>query len=400
MRTVTMMPRSPLMRAHDMPRAAVPPMRLALVAVCAAGLSCLGACSTAREASDRAELHRFREMVMGVEMTVVVDDDSADRAAGSARAAFDAARAVDEALSDWTSSSGLRDTARAAASAPPGTPVPASPALIDATMRAAEMSRITGGAFDCTAAPIVALWRKARSAGVPPQDGALAEARERVGYQKVHADPSGATLRFDISGMSLDFGGIGKGIASSAALAAARRAGCERVLVAVSGDIAAGAAPRGREGWQVAIESGLGTLAPCVVWLRESALSTSGDAEQVLVHGGQRHSHIVDPRTGRAVSHSIAPTVWSTDPAVADAAATALSVLGVGEMDTLCERIRASGTPIEMRVACREAPDGPVLIRVTPNFPVCAGAREGSGTPPEPAPKSRAQDPSAVPGGR
>ena len=399
MRTVTMMPRSPLMRVRDMPRTAMPPARMVLAAVWAAGLSCVGACSTSREASDRPQLHRFREMVMGVEMSVVVDDDSPARAAGSARAAFDAARAVDEALSDWTSSSGLRDTARAAASAPAGTPVPASPALVDATMRAAEMSRITGGAFDCTAAPIVALWRQARTAGVPPQDGALAEARARVGYQRVHADLSGGTLRFDVSGMSLDFGGIGKGIASSAALAAARRAGCERVLVAVSGDIAAGAAPRGREGWQVAIESGLGTLAPCVVWLRESALSTSGDAEQVLVHGGQRHSHIVDPRTGRAVSHSIAPTVWSTDPAVADAAATALSVLGVGEMDTLCERIRASGTPVEMRVAYRETPDGPVLIRATTDFPVCMDGREGAGTPPDPAPTSRPQDASAGPAG-
>lgn len=400
MRTVTTMPQSPPMRVRDMTRAAVPPMRLALVAAWTAALPCLGACSTAREASDGAQLHRFREMVMGVEMTVVVDDDRADRAADSARAAFDAARAVDEALSDWTSSSGLRDTARAAASEPPGTPVPASPALIDATVRAAEMSRITGGAFDCTAAPIVALWREARSAGVPPQDGALAEARARVGYRMVHADPSGGTLRFDMSGMSLDFGGIGKGIASSAALAAARRAGCERVLVAVSGDIAAGAAPRGREGWQVAIESGLGTLAPCVVWLRESALSTSGDAEQVLVHGGQRHSHIVDPRTGRAVSHSIAPTVWSTDPAVADAAATALSVLGVGEMDALCERIRANGTPIEMRVAYRENPDGPVLISATPNFPACRGADADSGKPHEPAQDSRTPHPPAAPSGR
>jgi thiamine biosynthesis lipoprotein len=333
-----------------------------------------GACSTAREAPGPATLHRYREMVMGVEMLVVVDDDSAERAARAARAAFDAARAVDEALSDWTASSGLRATLDAARAAPPGTPVPASPILVDATSRACEMSRITDGAFDCTAAPVVALWREARAAGAPPSDAALADARMRVGYQHVRADRDAGTVQLGIPGMTLDFGGIGKGIASSAALSAARRGGCDRILVAVSGDVAAGEAPRGREGWQVAIESGLGTLGSCVVSLRESALSTSGDAEQVLAHGGQRHSHIVDPRTGSAVNHSIAPTAWSTDPAIADAAATSLSVLGVEGMDALCERIRATGVPIEMRVAYRETPEGPVIIRSTPGFPTCIGA--------------------------
>lgn len=359
----------------------------------AAVAACAGACSATRDAPGTATLHRFREMVMGVEMLVVIDDDSAERAARSARAAFDAARAVDEALSDWTSSSGLRATLDAARAAPTGAPVPASPILIEATCRAREMSALTDGAFDCTAAPVVALWREARASGAPPSEEAIAGARARIGYRHVRADRDAGTLQFELPGMTLDFGGIGKGIASSAALAAARRDGSERVLVAVSGDVAAGAPPRGRDGWQVAIESGLGTLEACVVSLRESALSTSGDAEQVLVHGGQRHSHIVDPRTGKAVNHSIAPTVWSTDPAVADAAATSLSVLGVSGMDALCGRIRSAGVAIEMRVAYRESPGGPVLIRTTPGFPACIGAPLAVSDPqPQGVPASPARD--------
>lgn len=354
-------------------------------ALAATAPACAIACSTPQHAEGPASLHRFREMVMGVEMLVVVDDDSRDRAVHAARAAFDAARGVDESLSDWSASSGLRTTLNAAAAASPGTPVPASPALVDATRRALEMSRVSDGAFDCTAAPVVALWREARAAGAPPTADAVAEALRRTGYRHLSADPASGTLRLGVKGMGLDFGGIGKGIASSAALAAARRTGCDRVLIAVSGDVAAGAAPRGRPGWQVAIESGLGSLAPCVVLLRDAALSTSGDAEQVLVHGGQRHSHIVDPRTGQAVNHAIAPTVWSTDPAVADAAATSLSVLGIGGMDALCERIRSAGIAIEMRVAYRDAPDGPVRIRETTGFPACiAGAEPPPAAPAQP----------------
>jgi thiamine biosynthesis lipoprotein len=343
-------------------------------ALIAATGACMAACSAPPPTTAGATLHRFREMIMGVEVRIVIDDDSAELATRSARAAFDAVRNVDESISDWTASSALAATLRAAEAAPAGTPVPANAILVDAARRAAEMSRLTDGAFDCTAAPLVAVWREARRAGAPPADDAIAQAMKRVGSRHLHADPSQGTLRFDIREMSLDFGGIGKGIASAAAVAAARRDGCDRVLVAVSGDVAAGAAPRGREGWQVAIESGLGSLEPCVVWLRESALSTSGDAEQVLVHGGTRHSHIVDPRTGKAVTDAIAPTVWSPDAAVADAAATALSVLGVRAMDSLCARIRATGVPIEMRVAYRDAPGGPVQVRSTPGFPPCISA--------------------------
>jgi len=349
---------------------------MARIAAAAIMSACASACSTTRPAADTPTLHRFREIVMGVEMLVVIDEDSPQQAARSARAAFDAARAVDEAISDWTATSGLKVTLDAAAAVPEGTPVPASDVLVDAIARADAMSRLTDGAFDCTAAPVVLLWREARATGTPPDPSAVATALERMGYRHVHVDRAAKTLRLDRRGMSLDFGGIGKGIASAVALAAARDQGCDRVLVAVSGDVAAGSAPRGRQGWQVAIESGLGSLEPCVVWLRESALSTSGDAEQVLVHGGQRHSHIVDPRTGQAVSHAIAPTVWSTDPAVADAAATSLSVMGIDGMDALCDRIRSSGTPIEMRVAYRETPDGPVLIRTTRGFPACISAEE------------------------
>lgn len=352
--------------------------RIAAVALCASGAA---SCATGPAHPGTASLHRFREMAMGVEVLVVIDHDSEAHARRSAREALDAVRAVDEAISDWTASSGLRATLAAAEAAAPGAPVAASPALVDAVARSLEMSRITDGAFDCTAAPVIAIWREARASGTPPAESALADALQRTGYGHLSADRAGGTIRIGRRGMSLDFGGIGKGIAAAAAVEAARRSGCERVLVAVSGDVAAGAAPRGREGWQVAIESGMGSLAPCAVWLRESALSTSGDAEQVLVRGGTRHSHIVDPRTGRAVTHSIAPTVWSTDPAVADAAATALSVMGIAAMDPLCERIRATGVAIEMRVAYRDTPDGPVRIRATPGFLRCIGSEDAGARP-------------------
>jgi thiamine biosynthesis lipoprotein len=57
-------------------------------------------------------------------------------------------------------------------------------------------------------------------------------------------------------------------------------------------------------------------------------VATSGGSEQYVEIGGVRYSHIIDPRTGLGVTGRHLVTVIADDAALADAAATALSVLG------------------------------------------------------------------------
>ena len=59
----------------------------------------------------------------------------------------------------------------------------------------------------------------------------------------------------DQAGMRLDLGGIGKGYAADAALAALADLGIRRALVAASGDLAIGDPPPGRRGWSVGIDA-------------------------------------------------------------------------------------------------------------------------------------------------
>ena len=58
------------------------------------------------------------------------------------------------------------------------------------------------------------------------------------------------------------------------------------------------------------------------------ALYTSGNYFRFKEHEGKRYSHIIDPRTGWPVDHIISATVIHKNGALADAAATALSVAG------------------------------------------------------------------------
>ena len=126
--------------------------------------------------------------------------------------------------------------------------------------------------------------------------------------------------------MQLVAGGIAKGFAADEAAAVLASHRITRVLVAAGGDIVAGDAPPGRDGWQVAV-LGLGEVPLRSVTLRHQAVSTSGDAEQYFEVAGVRYSHIIDPRTGRALTGRSSVTVIARNGISSDSLATALSVM-------------------------------------------------------------------------
>ena len=64
------------------------------------------------------------------------------------------------------------------------------------------------------------------------------------------------------------------------------------------------------------------------VLLHDRAISTSGDAEQRVDLGGVRYSHIVNPKTGLALTGRHSVTVIAPNGITADSLATAVSVLG------------------------------------------------------------------------
>jgi thiamine biosynthesis lipoprotein len=105
---------------------------------------------------------------------------------------------------------------------------------------------------------------------------------------------------------------------------AIRAAGVRSALVDLSGDVLAGDPPPGRRAWVVAIDDGRGTT----LFLRNQAVTTSGDREQHLDAGGERLSHVIDPATGWPVSTRVQVTAIAPTATEADALATALCVMG------------------------------------------------------------------------
>ena len=176
-----------------------------------------------------------------------------------------------------------------------------------------KLTRETDGAFDPTQIALFDLWRAARKAGTVPSAAAIASAL---------AAPR----------TRLDLGGIAKGYAADAAIAVLRAEGVSRALVAVSGDLAAGA----DRAWRISLD-----LVGATILLRHAAVSTSGDTEQYLEASGKRYSHIIDPRTGYGLTNNVVASVVANTGMVADALATVVCLMGVRAGTAIARRYRA-----------------------------------------------------------
>jgi thiamine biosynthesis lipoprotein len=130
--------------------------------------------------------------------------------------------------------------------------------------------------------------------------------------------------------MRIDLGGIAKGYILQDALAVLRRQGIPSAMIEAGGDLVVGDAPPGQAGWNVYVASGDATMLKRARALTNAAVATSGGSEQFFEVKGVRYSHVIDPRTGLGVTGRHIVTVIADNAALADAAATALSVLGPG----------------------------------------------------------------------
>ena len=216
--------------------------------------------------------------------------------------------------------------------APAGTPVNVSPETIEVLELSRDISRRTAGAFDVTVGPLVTLWKEAGKSGVMPSREKIAAARSVVSYEGVLVDRAARMVSLAHEGMTLNLSAIAKGYIAGREAAVLKSDGISSGFVNAGGDIAfLGANPDGSP-WRAGIadpRDDRKTMDTLLV--NDKAVVTSGNYEQYSVIEGKRFSHIIDPRTGMPLEGSAPPASVTTiagDPAVADAWATALEVLG------------------------------------------------------------------------
>ena len=194
--------------------------------------------------------------------------------------------------------------------------------LIDTAL---YISYLTDGAFDITCGPLTHLWRESKTKGRIPSKKKICQNLKNVGYKFVQLNTHNSTVLLLKKGMQLDAGGIAKGYIADIIGKFLRREGLPSYMIDLGGDIATGRPPPGKPGWSIRMP-GNG-----IIHLANKAIATSGPDYQFIVYKSKKYSHIIDPRTGWGVTDPRTVTVINRSGMMADALASAFSVISISE---------------------------------------------------------------------
>ena len=225
------------------------------------------------------------------------------------------------------------DLARLNAAAGSGSPVPLEEETLDVLEAALRYGTESGGAFDCTIAPVMDAWGFGGSEAEERVPGAetLAALLPLVDSANLRVDSAAGTAELLLSGMEVDLGGIAKGYAADRLTELAEESKVDGALFDLGNSTMAAVGQRPGGGpWRIALrdpadaEQRLGVLS-----LQDRSLSTSGSYERYFIQDGVTYHHILDPNTGYpAQTGLLSVTVVAQSAALADAWSTALFVLG------------------------------------------------------------------------
>lgn len=256
----------------------------------AAGAVVLAPTFARRGARGSDTLVHHQTWIMGQIARVWILGLDEERAHEAINAAFADMRALERSLTSFGADSELA----AVLASPTGSSLLVSPAFAQALEAARSAWIATRGAFD----PSVVRDRPA-----PGMDAFALE---------------GKRLRRGSREASLDFGGIGCGLALDRAGTVLQAHGVSQALIELSGDFLALGAPDGFAGWPlVAADPWTGEPTEAVFDLNHAALATSAVVER---------RSILDPRSGQIAEHVAQATVLAPTATLADAWSTAAVV--------------------------------------------------------------------------
>lgn len=169
-------------------------------------------------------------------------------------------------------------------------------------MRAERAFVESDGRFDITVKPLMALWGFYRKQKSPPSDAEIKAALQKTGFKKLQFDRSKRTVKFSVSGMALDLGGIAKGYAADLAAEAILKQGISRGVIDLGGNLKLlPDLPPGKKCYAIGVRNPAKRnelLSEKLKLPGGTAVASSGDYERFTVLAGKRYGHIIDPVKG------------------------------------------------------------------------------------------------------
>lgn len=237
----------------------------------------------------------------------------------------------DQLLSTWKNDSALMRFNLSSSTAP----WPVTEAMADIVTESLRIGQKTQGAMDVTVGPLVNLWGfgpDKQPVSTPTQEQ-IDTAKAKTGLQHLTVlNTAGRQyLQKDLPELYVDLSTVGEGYAADHLARLMGQEGISRYLVSVGGALSSrGMNAEGRP-WRVAIQKPTDkeNAVQAIVDINGHGISTSGSYRNYYELDGQRISHVIDPQTGRPITHKlVSVTVIAPTALEADAWDTGLMVLG------------------------------------------------------------------------
>jgi thiamine biosynthesis lipoprotein ApbE len=274
------------------------------------------------QSSDKPILVYKEKYIMGTVFEIAAYAESSEKGSAAIAKAWQEIVRMDDLMSNYKPESALSRLNRSAHFHAQKVP----PDLYRVIEQAVQFSRLSGGKFDITVAPLVNLWKAALSGDSLPSLSQRQQAEECVGYEKIELTPPDQ-IAFRSSCMQLDLGAIGKGYAVDRAAEMLHAYGIRNALINSGGStILALGSPPGKPGWLVHLRDPSHKIDPYVM-LKDQSVSTS-EQTAVSLLAPESAGHIIDPATGRPLDTQFAVSVITSSGTPSDGLSTTLLLLG------------------------------------------------------------------------
>lgn len=250
--------------------------------------------------------------------------------------AFDRADELIHVINAWDPTSPLAAVNRMAGQRPVTVPQ----VLFDLVERSLKVCAFTEGRFDITFASMDRLWYFDRPMERLPTPEEVKASVAHVDYRRIRMVPEDTAIHIRTTGTKIELGAIGKGFICEQMKQFLIERGIENGLVNAGGDLVAWGLNEHDEPWTITVMDprqrgkAIGRFP-----VTDHAVATSGDYERYVDIGGERYTHIIDPRTGWPVKGIRSVTITYPDAELADALCTAVFLNGVRDGLALIEQV-------------------------------------------------------------
>ena len=290
------------------------------------------------DANAQFKKYTYETQRMGSPFRITISCADSNGISKAVKRAFALASLLESELSDYQPESELSHVNRLAGT---GSFYPIHEPFRAILKESIVAQKLSEGALNVFVGRAVGMWRLARKQKQMPDVQALQQIAKKIQGKCVEFSPDSLQIRLTDPACQLDLGSIGKGFVAQRVLEELKNSGFPYSLVDAGGKLAMTSQGPTDLAWQVAIEMPISkALLPEVLWLKHVSVATSGKTYQSIRLGDATYSHVIDPRTGMALTHSRSATAIAKEGALADWLATAATVMTVQEIEELLVKLK------------------------------------------------------------